>query len=147
MILTFLVNHTGRNYCRTIAFLLKSNRLKQGDARTIRKKSSEKKHEHRKEESVSIATSMSDTRVGSWKNLFGRRNSPMRAKQFRPQNRSFTGNWPWRSHPAWEWSLRENLCPPRPGRASFLKKRNAEPFALENHATRVSLPKNSYESP
>ena len=56
----------------------------EGDARTIRKKSSEKKHEHGKEESISIATNMPDTRVGSWKNLFGRRNSPMRAKQVRP---------------------------------------------------------------
>ena len=44
--------------------------------RTIPKESSEKKHEHRKEENISIATSMLDARVGSGKDLSGRRNSP-----------------------------------------------------------------------
>ena len=34
----------------------------------------------------------------------------------------------------------ENICPYRPGRASFLKKRNVMFFALKKHSTRSSLP-------
>ena len=57
-----------------------------------------RRHEHRKEESISIATSMLDARVGSLKDLFGRRNNPMRAPSSTAK-RSFTGNRPRRTHP------------------------------------------------
>ena len=56
-----------------------------GNAGTIHKTSSKMRHEHRKEEDTCIATSMLDTRVGSLKNLFGRRRSRVQAKQVKPQ--------------------------------------------------------------
>ena len=83
----------GRNGSRTLSdeclypreHLGSKQKPSESNAGTIHKTSSEMKHEHRKEEQISIATSTLDTRVGSWRNLFGRRRIRVKEKQVRPQ--------------------------------------------------------------
>ena len=71
-------------------------------------------------------------RVNPWNKIFDRRNSSIRTTSLNAKGFLIilTGKL-----------LRESLCLTRPGRASFLSKRTADPFALEIKTTEDFVPR------
>ena len=77
---------------------------------------------------------MLDARIGPWRNLFGRRTTPC-GRSVRPQ-RGLSQETGLEDHTSHGEDFLGKFMVPRPGGASFLRKRNADPFAFENRAKR-----------
>ena len=90
---------------------------------------------------------MLDTRVGSWKNLFGRLRSPMQAKQVRPQ-RGPSQETDHEDHTPHGNELSGKIIITPAGK-SIISQENATRCPLLSKTTQRGVPclANSYESP